>query len=43
MAGLDPATQQARVCAPKQVFSRADACWLGGRLKGGHGDIYDDI
>ena len=40
MAGPDPATQQARVCAPhKKVFSLADARWLGGRLKGGHGEV----
>jgi hypothetical protein len=36
MAGLDPATQRARVCGRKRVFSLADDRWLGGRLKGGH-------
>jgi hypothetical protein len=38
MAGLDPATQRARVSGRMRVFSLADARWLGGRLKGGHGD-----
>ena len=38
MAGLDPATQRAHVSARKRPFSLADARWLGGRLKGGHGD-----
>jgi len=38
MAGLDPATQRARVCGRKGVFSLADARLLGGRLKGGHGE-----
>jgi len=38
MAGFDPATQCARVCGRRRVFSLADARWLGGRLKGGHGE-----
>ena len=38
MAGLDPATQRDRVSGSKRVFSLADARWLGGRLKGGHGE-----
>ncbi len=38
MAGLDPATQRARVCGRKRFLSLADARWLGGRLKGGHGE-----
>jgi hypothetical protein len=37
MAGLDPATQRPRSRQTK-VFSLADAHWLGGRLKGGHGE-----
>ena len=39
MAGRDPATQRARVRGCKRVFSLADARWLGGRLKGGHGEM----
>jgi hypothetical protein len=38
MAGLDPATQCARVCGRKRFVSLAYARWLGGRLKGGHGE-----
>jgi hypothetical protein len=37
MAGLDPATQCSR-SEQQRVFSLADARWLGGRLKGGHGE-----
>jgi hypothetical protein len=40
MAGLDPATQRVRVNGRKRLFSLADAHWLGGRLKGGHGDYF---
>jgi outer membrane lipoprotein-sorting protein len=39
MAGLGPATQRARVCGRRLVFSLADARWLGGRVKPGHGDF----
>jgi hypothetical protein len=38
MAGLEPATQRTRVCGCKRVFSFADAHWLGGRVKPGHGE-----
>ncbi len=38
MAGLDPATQRARVSGRKRLFSLADAGGLGGRLKAGHGE-----
>ena len=37
----DPATQRARVGGRKGFTSLADARWLGGRLKGGHGEGYD--
>jgi hypothetical protein len=36
MAGLDPATQPARVRVPNDFFAPADAGALGGRLEGGH-------
>ena len=36
MAGLDPATQPARVGAPNDSFAPADAGAMDGRLKGGH-------
>jgi hypothetical protein len=36
MAGLDPATQLARVGAPNDSCTLADARLLDGRLKGGH-------
>jgi hypothetical protein len=40
MAGLDPATQLASVSERQRVFfRRADARLLGGRLKGGHGEL----
>jgi hypothetical protein len=39
MAGLDPATQFASVCERNDSFAPADAGALGGRLKGGHGEI----
>jgi len=40
MAGLDPATQQARPRAGIDSFlALADASALGGRLKGGHGEF----
>jgi len=38
MAVLEAATQRARVCGRKRVFSLADAGWLGGRVKPGHGE-----
>jgi hypothetical protein len=38
MAGLDPATQRARVCERKRVTRRADARLLDGRLNGGRGE-----
>jgi hypothetical protein len=37
MAGLDPATRRPRSGQTK-VFSLTDVRWLGGRLKGGHGE-----
>ena len=40
MAGLDPATKRADVSPRKRLPSLADARWLGGRLKGGHGDLF---
>jgi hypothetical protein len=39
MAALEAATQRACVCGRKRVFSLADARWLGGRVKPGHGDF----
>jgi hypothetical protein len=39
MAGLDPATQRARVGGRKRTFWLADARLLGGRLKGGYDDV----
>ena len=39
MAGLDPATQQASVNERCESFAPADAGALGGRLKGGHGEL----
>jgi hypothetical protein len=39
MAGLDPATQPASISERKGFFAPADAGALGGRLKGGHGEI----
>jgi hypothetical protein len=39
MAGLDPATQQASVSERKESYATAIAVALGGRLKGGHGDL----
>ena len=39
MAGLDPATQPASVSERSDSSAPADAGALGGRLKGGHGDI----
>jgi len=38
MAALEAATQRARVCGRNKVLSLADAHWLGGRVKPGHGD-----
>jgi ketosteroid isomerase-like protein len=39
MARLDRATQQGRVSVPMTLFSRADACSLGGPIESGH-DIW---
>jgi hypothetical protein len=41
MAGRDPATQRERKRANKRLFTRADARALGGRLKGGHGEVFN--
>jgi 16S rRNA processing protein RimM len=43
MAGLDPATQCASVRERKRVFRRTDVRRLGGRLKGGHGEVGLDV
>jgi len=38
MAGLDPATQCARVCGRKRIIgSRTLACWVAGS-EAGHGE-----
>ena len=46
MGGFEPPTQCARVRArnesvDRRTHSRRDAPRLGGRLKGGHGDLWD--
>jgi len=38
MAALEAATQRDRVCGRKRILSLADARWLGGRVKPGHGE-----
>jgi len=38
MAALEAATQSPSVCAAARVIQRADARWLGGRVKPGHGE-----
>jgi hypothetical protein len=40
MAALEAATQPARIGALNDSFRRADARRLGGRLKGGHGELW---
>jgi hypothetical protein len=39
MAGLDPATHRARVCARIKFHRRAGARRMDGRLKGGHDEL----
>jgi hypothetical protein len=39
MAGLGPATQPASVSERNESCAPADAGVLGGRLKGGHGEV----